>query len=84
MFNRGVREKLENDPNRDMRHVPGSYNPGNQAGKDVQGGGQRPAHEPGGPFLGKGEGGKRPKMNPQQTGTPGGKGKQAAPQSQKR
>jgi hypothetical protein len=43
MVNRNVREKLENDPNRDMSHVPGTYNPGNQAGKDVQGGGQRPA-----------------------------------------
>jgi hypothetical protein len=83
MANRNVREKLENDPNRDMSHVPGTYNPGNQAGKDVQGSGQRPADEPGGPFLGKGEG-RRPKINPQQTGTPGGKGKQATPQSQKR
>jgi hypothetical protein len=34
-----VRRKLENDPDRDMSHVPGTYNPGNQAGKPVQGGG---------------------------------------------
>jgi hypothetical protein len=73
MANRNVREKLENDPNRDMSHVPGTYNPGNQAGKDVQGCGQRPADEPGGSFLGKGEAGKRPKIN-----------KQATPRSQKR
>jgi hypothetical protein len=31
----------------------GSYNPGGQAGESVQGGGQRPADEPGGPFLGR-------------------------------
>ena len=30
------------------------YNPGNQLGKSVKGGGQRPAKQPGGPFLGKG------------------------------
>jgi hypothetical protein len=30
----------------------GNYNPGGQAGKSVQEGGQRPADEPGGPFLG--------------------------------
>ncbi len=84
MANRNVRGKLENDPHRDMSHVPGTYNPGNQAGKDVQGGGQRPADEPGGSFLGKGEGSKRPKMNPRQTGTPGEKAKQATQQSQKR
>jgi hypothetical protein len=70
MANRNVREKLENDPNRDMSDVPGSYNPGSQAGKDVRGGGQRPADEPGGSFLGKREGNKRPKVNPRQTGTP--------------
>ena len=29
------------------------YNPGNQLGKSVKGGGQRPANQPGGPFLGK-------------------------------
>ncbi len=78
-----VREKLENDPDRDMGHVPGTYNPGNQAGKPVQESGQRPADEPGGPFLGKGAGSKAPKINPRQT-TPGGKGKQDAPQNQKR
>ncbi len=43
-----VRKKLENDPDRDMSRVPGTYNPGNQAGKDVKGGGQRPADEKGG------------------------------------
>jgi hypothetical protein len=74
MADRNVRKKLENDPNRDMSHVPNTYNPGNQAGKDVQGGGLRPADGPGGPFLGKGEGSKRPKVsktpkvNPRQTG----------------
>ena len=69
MVNRNVREKLENDPNRDMSHVPGNYNPGNQAGKDVQDGGVRPADEPRGSFLGrKREGSKRPKVNPRQTG----------------
>jgi hypothetical protein len=73
-----VREKLENDPDRDMSHVPGTYNPGNQAGKDVQEGGLRPADEPGGPFLGKGAGSKTPKINPRQT-RPRGKAKQDAP-----
>jgi hypothetical protein len=56
-----------------MSHVPGTYNPGNQAGKPVQGGGQRPAGEPGGPFLGKGAGSKTPEnINSGKTGTPGG------------
>jgi hypothetical protein len=70
MVSRNVREKLENDPNRDMSHVPGTYNPGNQAGKDVQGGGQRRADEPEGPFLGRKKDTKRPKENPPQSGTP--------------
>ena len=26
-------ENIKRDANRDLRHVPGSYNPGNQAGK---------------------------------------------------
>ena len=30
-----------------------TYNPGNQSGKGVQSGGQRPTKHPGGPFLGK-------------------------------
>jgi hypothetical protein len=29
------------------------YNPGGQRGKSVRGGGQRPAKDPKGPFLGK-------------------------------
>jgi hypothetical protein len=60
------------------------YNPGNQLGKSVQDGGQRPAKQPGGPFLGKGAtsgksntGNPQPaSANPGQTGTLGGKGKQ--------
>jgi hypothetical protein len=68
MVNRNVREKLENDPTGNMCHVPGTYNPGNQAGKDVQGGGVRAADEPRGSFLGRKEGNKRPKANPRQTG----------------
>jgi hypothetical protein len=79
-----VRKKLENDPDRDMSHVPGTYNPGNQAGKPVQGRGLRPADEPGGPFLGKGAGGKTPKINPGKTDTAVGKGEQAALKNQKR
>jgi hypothetical protein len=71
MVNRNVRETLEKDANRDMSHVPGTYNPGNQAGKEVHGGGKRRAGEPGRSFLGMGEGSKKPKVNPQQTGTPG-------------
>ena len=63
-----VREKLENDPDRDMSHVPGTYNPGNQAGKDVKGGGQRPADEKGGVVLKKGAGSE---TNAGQTGGPG-------------
>ena len=79
-----MRQKLENDPDRDMSHVPGNYNPGNQAGKSVQGGGLRPADEPGGPFLGKGAGSKTPKINSGKTGMPVGNGEQDAPQNQKR
>ena len=26
-------ENIKRDPNRDLSHVPGSFNPGNQAGK---------------------------------------------------
>jgi hypothetical protein len=46
MVNRNRRERLENDPDRDMSHVPGTYNPGNQAGKSEQTDGQRPTDEP--------------------------------------
>jgi hypothetical protein len=69
------------------------YNPGNQLGKSVQSGGQRPAEQPSGPFLGKGvtsgksKTGNPPQTgskNPGQTGTPDGKGKQDTPQNQKR
>jgi hypothetical protein len=42
-------EKIRRDPNRDLTHVPGTFNPGNQAGKPVEGGGQVPAGQPGGP-----------------------------------
>jgi hypothetical protein len=41
-------EKIRQDPNRDLSHVPGTFNPGNQAGKPVEGGGQAPAGKPGG------------------------------------
>ena len=68
------------------------YNPGGQLGKSVQGGGQRPANQPGGPFLGKGAksgksntGNPQPgSANPSRTETPGGKGKQDTAQNQKR
>jgi hypothetical protein len=68
------------------------YNPGGQLGKSVQGGGQRPAKQPGGPFLGKGAtSGKFNTRNPQpggakpgQIGTLGGKGKQNTPRNPKR
>lgn len=68
------------------------YNPGGQLGKSVQGGGQRPANQPGGPFLGKGaNSGKSNTGNPQagranrgQTGSLGGKEKPDTPQNQKR
>jgi hypothetical protein len=36
-------ENIQQDPNRDLSHVPGTFNPGNQAGKPVQGGPQAPA-----------------------------------------
>jgi hypothetical protein len=51
MADRNSREKLENDADRDMSHVPGTYNPGNQAGKDVRGDGVHPESS-----LGKREG----------------------------
>jgi hypothetical protein len=68
------------------------YNPGGQLRKSVQSGGQRHAKQPGGPFLGKGATSGKSKTgnaqawsaSPGQTGTPGGKGKQETPQSQKR
>jgi hypothetical protein len=46
MADRNRREKLEKDPDRDMSHVPGTYNPGNQAGKDVQSDRVRPGSLP--------------------------------------
>jgi hypothetical protein len=74
----------------------GSYNPGGQAGESVQGGGQRPADEPGGPFLGRSKENSdaiagntnsgNPSLGsntPRQTSTPGAKGKQDARQNQK-
>ena len=41
------------------------YNPGGQLGKSVQGGGQRPAKQPGGPFLGKGAKSGKSKRRPE-------------------
>jgi hypothetical protein len=68
------------------------YNPGGQLGKSVQGGGQRPANQPGGPFLGKGAKSEKSNTgNPQSgsaspgpTGTLGGNEKQNTPRNQKR
>ncbi len=31
--NNDMPENIKRDPNRDLSHVPGSFNPGNQAGK---------------------------------------------------
>ena len=53
----------------DTSPAGGNYNPGGQAGKTAPG---------------EHQGDKRPKKNPGQTGTPGGKDKQDAPQNQKR
>ncbi len=41
-------ENIKRDPNRDLSHVPGSFNPGNQAGKgpDVGNDRNRRADEP--------------------------------------
>jgi hypothetical protein len=52
------------------------YNPGGQLGKSVQGGGQRSAMQPGGPFLGKG-------AKSRKSRTPAGKGKQGNTKNQK-
>jgi hypothetical protein len=72
------------------------YNPGGQLGKRVQGGGQRPAKGPRGPFLGKSAMSKKacsvksnidnPSAGPnsRHTGIRGGKGKQDIPEKQKR
>jgi hypothetical protein len=61
MVNRKVREELEKDPNRDMSHVPGSYNraagnalPMSRKGRSWEG--RKPV--------------KRRKENPRQNGTP--------------
>lgn len=63
----------------------GHYNPGGQAGESVQGGGQRPADQPGGPFLGKSAGNPTARSaSPGHSGTPGGKDKQDTPQNQRR
>jgi hypothetical protein len=70
MADRDVRKKLEDDPGRDMSHVPGNYNPGNQAGKDVRSDGQDPESP-----LGKKEGNRTPEVKPRQTGAPGEKDK---------
>jgi hypothetical protein len=76
----------------------GNYNTGGQAGESVQDGGQRPADQPGGPFLGKSAmstkriapaGNPNPDNpppgcgNPGKTDTPGAKGKQDARQNPK-
>jgi hypothetical protein len=53
------------------------YNPGGQLGKSVQGGGQRPAKQPGGPFLGKG-------AKSGKSGTPAEKGKKDTTKNPKR
>jgi hypothetical protein len=79
-----TREKLENDPNRNMRDVPGTFNPGNQAGKGAEEKEGRPPKKPGAPVVGEGAVDKAPGTNPGQTGALGGKGKQDAPQNQKR
>ena len=84
MANRKPNQDQQNQQGGKSRPV-GSYNPGGQAGESVQSGGQRPADQPGGPFLGKSAGTAPPdSANPEQTGTPGGKGKQDAPENQRR
>jgi hypothetical protein len=77
-------DRKPRNPDRRESSGGGSYNPGGQAGESVQSGGQRPADEPGGPFLGKAAGKPRNQGNPGETGSPGGKGKQEAPRNQKR
>jgi hypothetical protein len=69
-LNREVREKLEKDPNPDMSHEPGTCNPGNQAGKDAQSGGNAlPMSRKGRSWEGRMTV-KRRKENPRQSGTP--------------
>ncbi len=62
------------------------YNPGGQLGKSVRGGGQRPAKDPGGPFLGKSA--KSTKASGGDTKPPrstrAGKGRQNTPEKPKR
>jgi hypothetical protein len=60
-----TRENLDKDPNRDMSHVPGTFNPGNQAGKGAEEGEERASD--------KGAGTK-----PGRTAAPGEKGKEQA------
>ena len=81
MANRKPNQNRQNQQGNQRRPV-GNYNPGNQAGKSVQGGPQRPANTPGGPFLGAST--STPptgSAHPEQTRTPRGKGKQDAPQN---
>jgi hypothetical protein len=74
--------KIQPNPGAGQQSRPvGGYNPGGQAGKSVQGGGQRPANDPGGPFLGKSA---TITTEPAEADTAGGKGKQDAKQTQKR
>jgi hypothetical protein len=51
--NQQNRQNQQNQQGGQQSRPVGDYNPGGQAGKSVQGGGQRPADEPGGPFLGR-------------------------------
>jgi hypothetical protein len=79
-------EQKSNKDRKNPQAAPvGNYNPGGQAGESVRGGGQRPADEPGGPFLGKqsdaSSGNPNPGPGSANAGTPGGKGKQDAKQN---
>jgi len=80
MANRKPNQNQQADKSRPV----GNYDPGGQAGENVQSSGQRPANEPVGPFLGKSAGTPPPgSPNSKQTGTPGGKGKQDVRQNQR-
>ena len=81
MAKQNLNKNQQNQQGARQSRPVGNYNPGGQAGESVQGGGQRPANDPGGPFLGKSA---TITTQPAEADTAGGKEKQNAKQTQKR
>jgi hypothetical protein len=80
MADENSNRKQQNQGDAERSRPVGNYNIGGQKGESVQDGGQHPADEPGGPFLGKSTNSSPGSANPGKTGTPDGNGKHNAPQ----